>query len=161
MPFRTPTWTVAALAAGLLGCNVGKVGDGDDAESDDGSNGSIDLDDGIQFDGDRPVIVEGVVWCQAGSDSSGMLFFFDVDYADPQGDYDVAAGDVTGSLASTGDEIFTDNLLVCRDGQCVGSFRDGIYPPITCATASDYNFTALLFDRAGLESDLVELTWVD
>ena len=162
MSSRAMVWPLAMLCAGVVGCNAGKVDDeGDDSETTDGSGGSIDLDDNYQFDGDRPLIVEGEVWCQAGSDSSGMVFIFDVKYADPQGDYDVAQGDVTGSLASSGQEIFTDNVLVCRDGQCDGSFRDGIYPPITCSTASDYVFTAFVADRSGLVSDVVELTWVD
>jgi hypothetical protein len=163
MAFRVPLLVTAFCAIGLVGCNSGKLDDEEDGSSSgttDGGDGSIDLDE-VQFDGDRPVVVEGEVWCQAGSDSSGMVFIFDVKYADPQGDYDVAMGEVTGSQVSSGTEIFTDSILVCRDGQCDGSFRDGHYPPITCSTASDYAFSAWVTDRAGLVSDVVELTWVD
>lgn len=153
-------WLWAGLLVSLTACGSGK-GDEDDGDGGEttGSGGNIDLNDGVQFDGDGPVIVEGRVWCQAGSDSSGMIFIFEVDYADPQGDYDVAMGDVTGARASDGGEVFTDSILVCRDGRCDGSFRDGIYPPITCVTADDYTFTAVLTDRAGLQSEPLELEW--
>jgi hypothetical protein len=155
-------WTVLSLA-GLVACGSGKLdGDEDDASTDNGGgNGSIDVNDGVQFDGDGPVIVEATAWCQAGSDSSGMIFIFEVKYADPQGDYDVATGDVTGLITSSGTEVFTDSILVCRDGQCDGSFRDGHYPPITCSTASDYEFVANVTDRSGLVSESVVVTWED
>jgi|GEM_PF-2708961 len=162
MATRALYWFTVLAAASLVACGSGKLDDDDDGTTDEGNNGgSIDIDDGVQFDGDGPVIVSGKVWCQAGSDSSGMVFIFEVDYADPQGDYDVAMGDVTGSQASSGTEIFTDSLLVCRDGQCDGSFRDGHYPPITCSTADDYVFVATVTDRSGLTSDVVELDWED
>ena len=154
-------WAALALLS-LLACGAGKL-DGDESDTAAGADmdGSLDVNDNIQFDGDGPVIVSGRVWCQAGSDSSGMIFIFDVQYADPQGDYDVEGGEVTGQTKSTSTFIFSDNLLVCRDGQCDGSFRDGHYDPITCSTADDYEFIATVTDRSGLISETVLLDWED
>ena len=158
--FAVPWWIVAAMG-GLVACTSGKLDGEDDTGADASAGGSIDVDDDIQFDGDGPVIVEGKAWCQAGSDSSGMIFYFDVRYADPQGDFDVDQGSVTAQDKSSGTEVFTDSLLFCREGKCEGSFRDGVYPLVTCATADGYEFLASVTDRSGLQSDTVLLTWED
>ncbi len=138
-------------------------GGGSDDKDDSGevsAGGSIDVDDDVYFEDDHsPVLVQGRAWCQAGSDSSGMLFFFEVDYADPQGDYDVEFGNLTGRLAGGGADVFTEPLLICRDGDCQGSFRDGLYPPITCSTASDYEFVGTLIDRSGNPSAELMMEW--
>ncbi len=154
---NTKTLLVWACLSALAACGSGSGEDGSTKSNDD-VGGSVDFEDGVQFDGDGPVVVTSRAWCQAGSDSSGMIFFFEVDYADPQGDYDVENGDVTGRYVSGGD-IFTDRLLICRDGECVGSFRDGHYPPITCSTASDFAFSAVLYDRSGNASAPMEIPW--
>jgi len=156
---RITTFLLTAAMASLVACGSGD-GDGKGDSNDSGSGGNIDLDDDVNFEDDfSPVLVEGRAWCQAGSDSSGMLFFFEVDYADPQGDYDVESGSITGQGAGGGTVVFTEPLLVCRDGECQGSFRDGHYPPITCSTASDYEFVATLIDRSGNPSAELLLDW--
>jgi len=161
MSMRLGTILLTSALASLIACGGGD-GDGKDDSSDTASGGSLDLEDDVYFDDDfSPVLVQGRAWCQAGSDSSGMLFFFEVDYADPQGDYDVEYGNLTGRGVDGGTEVFTEPLLVCRDGECQGSIRDGLYPPITCSTASDYEFVATLVDRSENPSVELLLEWDD
>jgi hypothetical protein len=145
----------------MVACGSGGGDDKDDAD-DDGLGGEIDIgDDGdVVFDDEySPVLVEGRAWCADGSDSSGMLFFVEINYADPQGDYDVESGSLIGQGAGGGTVVFDEPLLVCRDGECIGSFRDGLYPPITCSTADDYEFIATLIDRSGNPSAEILLVW--
>lgn len=153
-------FAVAAALAVTPGCSSDK----DDATDTgaEGSGGNVNLDeDDIEFDGDGPVAITGRGWCEAGSDSSGFLFFFEVDYADPQGDYDVAVGNLTGNYVASDTPVFSDDILVCFDGECIASFRDGLYPPITCSTASDYYFVATVTDRTGITSEPIQIDWED
>ena len=85
-------------------------GDGE-ADKDEEPGGNIDLGGEVEFEDEvTPVLVEGKAWCEAGSDSSGMLFFVEVNYADPQGDYDVESGTLIGQGAGGGAVVFDEPL---------------------------------------------------
>ena len=148
---------LTSVVAFTVACSSG---DGESDKAEDEPGGEIDFE--VEFEDDvTPVLVEGLAWCAEGSDSSGMLFFIEVTYADPQGDYDVEYGTLVGQGAGGGAVVFDEPLLVCRDGECFGSFRDGLYPPITCSTADDYEFIATLIDRSGNPSSELLLEWED
>lgn len=135
------------------------------------NGGSLKLDndstpewfDDLSPDGEMPAILEGEVWCTPGSGSSGDLFFVEVSVFDPQGERDVAdqGGRVLGVYANNGDLIFDDEILVCNDGFCQASWRDGIYDPVTCATHDYFSFSAVALDLAGNSSEEFPLIWRD
>ncbi|MCB9758446.1 MAG: hypothetical protein H6739_01265 [Alphaproteobacteria bacterium] len=112
-------------------------------------------------DGETPVIREGSVYCTPGSQSSGDLFFVEIEAYDPQGDGDIAdqGGRVAGYYVDSDEEIFDDELLVCTGASCQGSWRDGIYPPVTCATHDYFYFKAWVLDRDGNTSPEYDLAW--
>ena len=159
----TAHWMSIATMMSLVACGSGKL-DGEEGDgSDDNGDGSIDVNDEIRFDGDGPVITGGEIWCAAGADSSGMLWFVEVGYADPQGDADVEMGEFSAYVADSSTEIFSDDrMLVCRDGKCEGSFRDGLYDSsVTCSTADRFDYFATVIDRSGNLSETIQLDWRD
>ncbi len=153
--------TLALLLAGaaLVACNTGKGSVDDDDDDGGGGVGG----DGTDFpDETSPVITEGYIWCAPGSDSSGFLFFVEVQADDPQGVSNLAEfGSIVRGYTLEESLVFEDEGMVCEDGECVWSFRDGIYPPITCATADDYKFTAQLKDEDGNIGPELDLEWLD
>ncbi len=158
-----PTLALSLAAALLLGagCNSGKGSvEGEGADGGDGGDGN-DGNNGLT--GDNPVILEGTIYCTPGSDSSGYLFFINIQADDPQGSYTIAdLGGWFGATDLSGDMVFEEpNGMACREGECVHSFNDGHYPPVTCSTHADYIFLASVEDTEGHSSEVTELTWVD
>jgi hypothetical protein len=161
---RTLTGLIAILSlvsfvgVTTTGCNSGKGsvdGDGDDDDDDDDDDGGFD-------DPDTPVGEDGTITCSEGSDSSGYLFFARVEADDPQGVGNLAdIGSLVRGYDHSGTMLFEDPGMVCADGECVASFRDGLYPPVTCDFHDDYEFTAVLVDVDGYQSDEIELVWFD
>jgi len=146
------------LAVGLIACGAGKGsvdGEGDDAGSDGGDGG-----DGVELTGDDPVVLSAIMYCEAGSDSSGNLFFVEVEADDPQGTYTLSDfGGTFTAYAGSGEVVFQDEGLACRDGTCVHSFTEYAVAPVTCATQGDYVFTVTVEDDEGHVSDEAEVTW--
>ena len=51
-------------------------------------------------------------------------------------------------------------MLVCRDGKCEGSFRDGLYDSsVTCSTADRFDYFAVIPQRQPVET--IQLDWRD
>lgn len=151
---------VAAVSSLAVGCISGK-GEGDDDTA--GSGGSeIDGDGGsTTFDGDGPVASNGIVRCQAGSESSGQIVFVECDYDDPQGPADVESGTLIARQAADGSQVWEKpGQLVCRDYVCQGSFSETQtgYAPVNCAQLANFSFEAVLVDKSGNLSDPLPLT---
>ncbi len=110
-----------------------------------------------------PRIGSGSVRCQAGSNSSGDLFFVAVDVIDPNGN------ETLSSLESRiimedggGNEVFDEAILVC-DGSttCECSWRSGDYGGVACGQGPDYSYFAVVVDQDGNDSDTFQLSWLD
>ncbi len=140
------------LALAAVGCISGK-GEGDD---DTGGGGASEIDggsDGSSFDGDGPVVSEATI-------TSTDACYVTARYDDPQGPADVRRGNVIAVDPATGTEVWVDELFVCIDYECVGSFREQPeYAPATCSRAADYEFYGQLEDRSGNLSERVLLVW--
>jgi hypothetical protein len=109
---------------------------------------------------DPPEVISGSAWCTAGSNSSGDLFFVQIQGFDPQGEDDLAAtgGHVVAMDGSN--EFFDEPMLTCQpDGGCEASWRSGDYGGIECKTSSDLDYYAILVDRQNNLSDRFELEW--
>ena len=154
--------TSVVVALVLTACGAGKV-DGEGAEdSATSGDGSFNVDDEIEFDGDGPVVISGRMWCESGGESAGMITFFEVRYADPDGNSDVEFGEISVFVAGTTTEVFRDEMLVCRAGKCEASCRDGICESsLTCSTVDRFDFLATVTDRSGLQSEAVVIEWED
>jgi hypothetical protein len=70
---------------------------------------------------------------------------------DPQGvDSLASAGHLLGAYVPDGTEVFNEALVACSpEGLCVGSFRDGDFGAVGCATAADYEFRITIYDEDG------------
>ena len=137
-----------ALAACLVGCASGKIdGEGDDEQSSPPS-GNMDLDD-AEWNADAPVLL------QATLRQEGATCFLEALYDDPQGPADVRRGTVWAVDPATDEVLWADDLFVCLDFECVGSFADTHreYSDAPCSRFGDYELHALVFDRDGLDSN--------
>lgn len=141
----------------LVGCDPDKVNDGLDSSLDSSDPWSGNPGE------EPPEVLDGEVWCSEGSNSSGDLFFVRVDVRDVQGEDTVSSQDSRIIARSGSIEIFDESMLFCQDsGRCEGSWRSGDYGgSITCATATDFEYYAVMVDLDGHESDEFELTWKD
>lgn len=161
MSLRCPprSFLALTLVAGLVACGSGKGsvdGEGDDAGGDGASDGA----DGGELTGDDPVVLSAIMYCEAGSKSSGNLFFVEVEADDPQGTYTLSDfGGTFTAYNSAGEVEFQDEGLACRDGSCIHSFTEYAVAPVTCATQGDYRFTATVEDDDGNVSAEAEVAW--
>ncbi|HCH64067.1 MAG TPA: hypothetical protein DFR83_14785 [Deltaproteobacteria bacterium] len=155
-------WMSLVGIVGLVACGAGKV-DGEDADTaESAGGGAFDVDEEIEFDGDGPVVISGRMWCDSGGESAGMITFFEVRYADPQGNSDVEFGEVAVYATGSTTEVFRDEMLVCRSGTCEATYRDGVYDSsVTCSTVDRFDFFATVTDRSGLQSEAVTIEWED
>lgn len=150
------TLLVLALAA----CDPDKIAD--DAAVDSGD--SSDVWNRNAGGDDDPEVLDGEVWCTEGSNSSGDLFFVQVDVRDEQGEDTLSSQDSRIiARSSTGNEVFDESMLFCQDsGRCEGSWRSGDYGgSILCATGEDFTYHAVIVDYDGNESPEFDLTWTD
>ena len=148
----------AALA---LGCGSGKGSvDGDGTDGRDGTGGT---GGGNGLTGDNPVVEEAIIYCQAGSDSSGSIFFVEVEVDDHQGKYTILDdGGYFVAYDLNGNEIFRDESIACQsDGECVHSFLEINVSPVTCSTQADYQFFVAVEDYDGNFSEETEVIWQD
>ena len=141
----------------LAACDSDKVKVGDDSgAADSGTEWNSDIDPNGD---DPPEVQSGQVWCTEGSNSSGDLFFVEIDARDGQGD-DTLSSDYSRVIARSGStEVFDESFLLCTDsGRCEGSWRSGDYGGyILCATIDDFEYYTVVVDRDGNESDEFEL----
>lgn len=153
---------IPLLAALALGCNSGKGDvDGDGSGTTDGTGGTGSGGNGLS--GENPVVENGIIYCQAGSESSGNVFFVELEVDDPQGKYTIEedAGYFVAYDLS-GNEMFRDEFIACQsDGECSHSFNEINVAPVTCATHEDYQFFAAVQDYDGNYSEETEVIWQD
>jgi hypothetical protein len=86
---------------------------------------------------------------------SGSKCFLEATYSDPQGPADVRRGSVRAVDHATGTVYWSDDLFVCIDNGCIGSFDDSHtqYSAAPCNRLDSYALYGLVFDRSGLESN--------
>jgi hypothetical protein len=144
-PLSSPARILAGvvLAAGLGGCASGKLDGEGDLEPVDVGSGDID------FDTNAPVLL------QATLRQEGATCFLEATYDDPQGPADVRRGSVWAMDPTTDEVLWSDDLFVCLDFECVGSFADAHleYSDAPCSRFGDYTLEAMVFDRDGLDSN--------
>ena len=146
---RRPLVFVVGLAAFVVlpGCGNGKL-DGDGGAGEDATSGELTRGSDAP-DNDAPVLLEATVRME--SDHC----FLEASYDDPQGPNDVERGTVWAVEPSTGAVLWTDDLLVCVGYSCVGSYSNshGEYAAAPCAQLDAFELQALVYDRAGLDSN--------
>ena len=104
-----------------------------------------------------PAIESGTVTCEAGSNSSGDLFFVTVNVTDPNGNDTLDQATSTIEM----DGVFEESFLVCDGGPaCEGSWRSGDYGSPSCGQGWGVDVTVVIVDRDGNESEEFELTWL-
>lgn len=139
----------ALAGAGCASDSVEPDKGGDSGEA----GGQIDLQPDA-FDGDGPVLVE------ASAGRSGSTCFVEATYDDPQGPADVRRGTVEAVDLRTGEVVWHDDLFVCIDFGCIGSFTDAHaqYSDAPCAQLGrSYALHGFVYDRTGLESNRLVL----
>ncbi len=110
----------------------------------------------------QPVIEGGTIRCSEGSNSSGYIFYVEVDADDPQGKDTLAPGGLVAGWNATDDLVFEDAILNCNsDGWCMASFRDEIYTGVNCANHNLYTYTAQIIDEDDNLSERFQLIWTD
>jgi len=144
----------------LTACDPDKV---DDATLDSGLDSSDDWNSENEGGDDAPEIQGGEAWCTVGSNSSGDLFFVRVDVSDAQGEDTLSSQDSRVLAKGGSNTVFEESILFCSDqGRCEGSWRSGDYGgSITCATATSFEYYAVIVDFDGHESEEFELTWTE
>jgi len=136
---------IITFALTSIACSSG-AGKGDGSDSGDayGEFGT-DPDSGNP---DAPVLEWATVTMRGGT------CFIEGGYTDPQGPADVRRGTVTAVDPDSGEVLWTDDLFVCVDYGCVGSFADhAAYRDAPCSAASRFEFRGFLYDRSGNESN--------
>ncbi len=149
-------WCLMLLA---LGCDdQARLQVGDDSAStlqDTNDTGEPSADE-------RPIIESGTIWCTAGSNSSGDIFYVELDADDPQGADTLEPGGLVAGWDATGALVFEDAILVCSSsGRCTATFRDEIYSGVSCSNHSLYTYTAQVVDEDDNLSERHQLVWVD
>ncbi len=136
------------LVAGLVGCASGQLDKDSDGSQSGVPLGDMDLDE-AEPAADAPVLLRATLR------QEGATCFLEALYDDPQGPADVRRGTVWAVDPTTGAVWWTDDLLVCLDFACVGSFSDNHreYADAPCSRFGDYDLQALVFDRDGLDSN--------
>lgn len=138
--------SVVLLPLALVACSSG-VGKGDGIDS---GNASGDLQTDVEEDEDdaAPVLQWATVT------STGSTCFIEGAYDDPQGAADVRRGTVMAVDSSSGEVLWTDDLFVCVDYRCVGSFGNHpSYSDAPCSAVQQFELQGFVFDRSGNESN--------
>jgi len=157
------TLTLAGL---LMGCEVKIYDDTGSPSTDNTDPSSTDSgstttsDDSGETESEDPEVTDGSIQCQSSEDDSPYnLYYIDVAVADPQGSSTIAT---TGSKVYAYDEdgslIFSDDILVCTNDHCFGSFREDSFDALDCDSITDQRFTAEVFDEDGNSSGEVKLS---
>lgn len=162
-----------ALAGLLTGCTRVKIyddtgdttpaddtGDTDTTGSDSGdTNGGDDSGD-TDTNTDNPEVVSGTVQCQSSDgDDPFNTYYIDSSVSDPQGSGDIATvGSKVYAYDEDGSLIFSDDILVCTNNACVGSFREDTYDALDCDSITSQRFTIEVFDESGNSSGEFKLT---
>ena len=159
---------ITLILAGLLtGCEVKIYDDTGWSNTDDTSSTTDDsgdttggTDSGGEVNTTDPEVAHGTIQCQSGdSHDPYNLYYVDVDVLDPQGSSDIATiGNKVYAYDESGSLIFSDDILVCTGGTCVGSFREDGYDALDCDEISNQKFTVEIFDNDENSSGEVKLT---
>ena len=151
---RSSLMFASALAITMLGgCGNGTLDDGGKSATTDDTTGELDVD-AEPSRVDAPVLLEASVY----TNNQGQCFL-EASYSDPQGPQDVRRGTVWAVEPSTGTELWIDDLLVCESYSCVGSFSasHSEYASAPCTQLASFELHALVYDRSGLDSNVVVL----
>lgn len=132
-------------------------------EDDKSATGSdTEATDDIFKDDVSPGIVEGTFSVIAGSESSGLRWYVEIEGDDPQGSGTLA--NIGGSLkveTAAGGEVFEQaGIIVCNNsGDCSCSFAEDTYGAVDTSSPENYRFFGMLEDEDGNFSDYVELDY--
>ena len=139
-----------ALAAIACGAPTEKLTDSGAADT---PQGELDLDDDEPGPNSNAPVLE---WATLEMHSGRC--FLEAGYDDAQGPADVRRGTVVAVDPSTGEELWRDDLFVCVDFACVGSFADyAAYLSAPCSASDRFEYHAFVYDRSDLESNIVVL----
>jgi hypothetical protein len=84
--------------------------------------------------------------------------FLEATYSDPQGPADVQRGTIIAVDPDSGEELWSDDLFVCVDHNCVGSFADHAeYHTAPCSISERFEYHGFVYDRDNLQSNVVLL----
>jgi len=131
---------------GGLGCASGELDKAPVEDWDSEHFGDLELD-GQQAD--APRLLEATIY------RSGTTCFLNAVYSDPQGPADVRRGTVRAVDTATGEEHWVDDLFVCVDDECVGSFDDRHpeYSEAPCNRVDALELRGFVFDKSGIHSN--------
>lgn len=129
-------------ALGVVGCATGDLDKSAEVDDSGAGGGSIALDEEPSRS-DAPVLHAATVF------QSSTKCFLEADYTDPQGPADVRRGTVSAVDPSSGTVFWTDDLFVCVDNACIGSFDDSHvqYASAPCNQLGRYQLEAHVYDR--------------
>mgnify|MGYP000108745929 CR=1 FL=1 len=143
---------VVVVAMTLGACDSGKLDGEEDLHDSGAAGGDIDITS-ESSPTDAPELLSATVY------QSGSKCFLDATYDDPQGPADVRRGTVWAVSPSSGDVMWSDELFVCIDYECIGSYDDShlAYASAPCNQIERFELHAVVYDRSGHESNEVVL----
>ena len=136
-----------AMTIAACGSETGKLTDsGEDA----GANGDFETHE--ESHADAPILERAVLVQRGGT------CFIEGSYSDPQGPADVRRGTIIAVDPDSGEELWSDDLFVCVDHDCVGSFADHAeYSTAPCSLSDRYDYYGFVYDRSDLQSNIMVL----